>query len=354
MATPFLPCPLSAGWELVAQAQLPRADAAGLPQGGFSAAAVVENELWLLSDAPQGRLQRWQGLDQLGVVPLRPAGSLPLPVSASGRRDRPASLDGEGLVLRGNRAWVVSEGRRQPERLARLLAFDRADGRLLASLPLPEAWLENAGQGLQANGGPESLTVLPALPGRRMGPAALLAAAELPLLQDPPDRVRLAALPLSGPGADTPGQPGAPGWRSLRPLRLPGEGWGLTELLALPQGSGEEPAGLLALFRRFEPPLQWQVRLALFPMPRPMPLPTSRPMPGEVSAADPPLEPLASWDLPARGLPPDNWEAMAWRQRGPGLPPQLLLASDDNFNPLQANHLALLQPRRSPTCAHQP
>jgi hypothetical protein len=303
---------------------------------------VVENEVWLLSDTARGRLERWQGLDQLGMEPLQPAGILPLPLPDSGRQGLPANLDAEGLVLRSDRVWVVSEGRRQSTWLARLLAIDREDGRLLVSLPLPDAWLELPDRGLQANGGPESLTLLPALPGQGTGPPALLMGAELPLLQDPPDRVRLAALALAGPEWQAPAPSGDPGWKSLQALRLPGKGWGLTELLVLPPSTNTEPAGLLALFRRFEPPLNWEVKLALFPLPQ------------QAAAAAPPLEPLVSWDLLAGGLPPDNWEAMAWRQLGPGLPVQLLLASDDNFNPLQANHLALLQPRRSPTCGQQP
>nr|WP_255510525.1 esterase-like activity of phytase family protein [Cyanobium sp. LEGE 06143] len=54
--------------------------------------------------------------------------------------------------------------------------------------------------------------------------------------------------------------------------------------------------------------------------------------------------PLAEWDLIATGLSPDNWEGLI-----PGPPlsdgrPTLLLLSDDNLNPLQANRLAQLAP----------
>jgi hypothetical protein len=55
-----------------------------------------------------------------------------------------------------------------------------------------------------------------------------------------------------------------------------------------------------------------------------------------------PLTPLMSWDLRDIGLPPDNWEA---NTPGPPLDdgrPTLLLAADDNFSPLQENHLARL------------
>ena len=48
--------------------------------------------------------------------------------------------------------------------------------------------------------------------------------------------------------------------------------------------------------------------------------------------------------------PPDNWEAMAL---GPALSDgrqTLVLASDDNFNPLQSSWLAVLTPRRTTAC----
>lgn len=93
-----------------------------------------------------------------------------------------------------------------------------------------------------------------------------------------------------------------------------------------------EPSGrLLGLLRRFQFPNQWQIRLALYPMP-------------EAGQARP-SAPLAQWDLLAAGLEPDNWEAIT---AGPPLKdgrPVLVLVSDDNLNPLQQNRLALLAPR---------
>lgn len=338
---PVLPCPLGAGWELVAQADLPRTDAAGRPQGGFSAAAVDENQtLWLLSDAPQGRLQRWRGLEALGQKPLREAGSLPLAGRAA--QPLPAAIDAEALVLRGAEAWVASEGRRQRDQQAALLVFGRADGTLRASLPLPDDWLERPGQGLPANGGPESLALLPGLDAEAPGPPVLVVGAELPLLQDPPDRVRLAALRLPPPGAAASLPARTPAWIPLPSLRLPGEGWGLTDLLPLPPDTPGGAGALLALFRRFEPPQQWQVNLALFPLPT------------AATPASAPLDPLVQWDLLRIGLPPDNWEAMAWLRPRPGGPPRLLLGSDDNFNPMQANRLAVLRPLPSPSCPLRP
>ena len=65
---PLLPCPLSAGWDKVAEVRLPRLDGAGQPSGGFSAATyrAERDELWLLSDAPLGQLVGWSGLGKLG------------------------------------------------------------------------------------------------------------------------------------------------------------------------------------------------------------------------------------------------------------------------------------------------
>jgi hypothetical protein len=163
-------------------------------------------------------------------------------------------------------------------------------------------------------------------------------AAEFPLLQDPPDAVRLLRWQWPA-GADA--STATPTSLPQGALRLPGEGWGLTELLLV------EPGRLLALLRRFEAPFSWRIRLALYPLPQ-------SPDPATAAAAAQPLDPLASWDLIAAGLAADNWEGLS-----PGPPladgrPTLLLASDDNFNPLQASRLALLSPVRTDTCPAQP
>ncbi len=66
------------------------------------------------------------------------------------------------------------------------------------------------------------------------------------------------------------------------------------------------------------------------------------------------LEPLNRWDLLEAGLPADNWEALTPGPVQADGRPSLLLAADDNFNPLQDNHLALLVPRRSSPCPPEP
>jgi len=327
---PLLPCPLSAGWELVAEVRLPRLDGAGQPSGGFSAATyrADRDELWLLSDAPLGQLVGWGGLGELGKAPLRPLGVVHL---RSGKGAKlPQSMDGEGLVLQGKRAWVASEGRRSPERPPQLLGFDRRSGELELAMPMPAEWQPAPGQGLASNSGPESLTLV-----QRQGkPAVLLMAAESALLQDPPGQVRVLGWPLGTSMESGVGDP-----KPLQPLRLPqGDGWGLTDLLALPEAPLEAP--LLGLQRRFQAPDQWSNQLVLYPLPKPI---TPR-------AKAAPLSPLMIWDLKAIGLSSDNWEAIT-----PGPPledgrPTLLLASDDNFSPFQANHLARLAPRRSAAC----
>jgi len=327
---PLLPCPLSAGWDKVAEVRLPRLDGAGQPSGGFSAATyrADRDELWLLSDSPLGQLVGWSGLGKLGKSPLRSLGGVSL---RSGKgATLPESMDGEGLVLQGERAWVVSEGRRIPERPPQLLRFDRRSGELELAFPMPAEWQPAPGQGLASNAGPESLTLLR----RRNKPAVLLIAAESALLQDPPGQVRVLGWPLGSTMESLAADP-----EPRQPLRLPqGDGWGLTDLLALPETSHEAP--LLGLQRRFQAPDQWSNRLVLYPLPKPIP-------PAGNAA---PLTPLMSWDLKALGLSPDNWEAIT-----PGPPledgrPSLLLVADDNFSPLQANLLAQLAPRRSGAC----
>lgn len=310
-----LPCSSPAGWELQRQLELPRGAADGQRIGGLSAAAFApaSDRLWLLSDLPQGSLSHWSGLTAAlaGGPPPRFAGSLAL---------QRQPLDGEGLVQLEGQLWVASEGRRTPTRPAELLRFDARSGRLLQSVDLPADWQPGPDRGLDSNAGPESL----ALGYQADGRPFLLMAAERPLLQDPPRHVRLLRWQWQ-PGQDhlllapTPLPQGA--------LLLPhGDGWGLTDLLVV------QPGGrLLGLLRHFQAPDRWQIRLALYPLPTP----------GQAR----PAAPLASWDLLAIGLEPDNWEGLA---AGPVLADGravLVLVSDDNLNPFQANRLAMITPR---------
>ncbi len=321
---PLLPCPAEAGWELVARARLPRRDANGQPSGGFSAASYQSDAdaLLLLSDAPQGSVGAWSGLRQLGRVPLRPLFRLEL--KGSPGAPLPAEMDGEGMVVLGDRLWVASEGRRSSDRPAQLLAFDRTSGQLERAYPLPDDWQPAPGRGLGANKGPESLALL-----RRPAQGdVLLMASESPLLQDPPGQVRLLGWTLGPSGAVA---------RPLARLAIPpGAGWGLTDLLVIDAATPQP--GLLALLRRFQAPDRWQALLAHYP------LPDGRADPDRV------LEPIRQWDLIEAGLPPDNWEALTPGPTQADGRASLLLASDDNFNSNQDNHLALLVPRQSAPC----
>ena len=329
VAAQVLPCPLSQGWELLRTIALPSTGADGRPMGGFSAAAYdrTHDRLWLLSDAPRGHLLPFSGLRAVvnGRGALRAGPRLLLRTSEG--ELLPEGFDGEGLVLSGDEAWIVSEGRRTPERRARLQRHALSDGRLLEERALPSAWQERPGQGLKANKGPESLTRTPA--------GELLLAAEAPLLQDSPqadqDLVPLAVQAIED-GADAPR-------RSLGRIALDPAGaaasrsLGLTELLAL-----DAPPALLALLRSYTPPQRWTAELQVLPLPA---------APGTRAS---PLAPAYRWDLLKVGLPADNWEAMAL---GPAMSDgrqTLVLASDDNFNPLQRSWVSLLVPRRGSGC----
>ena len=127
------------------------------------------------------------------------------------RLDQPQPMDGEGLVLDGPNLWLANEGRLQPARPAGLLRYDLSTGQLQQIKALPPAWQLQAKQGLRSNGGPESLTRLPA-------GGALLMAAEVPLLQDPPDQVRLLRWQPDATGTLQPAE--------LRSLALPPGGGG--------------------------------------------------------------------------------------------------------------------------------
>ena len=329
-----LPCPSSAGWQVVRQIELPRFNRGGRALGGFSAALYKfkPDQLWLLSDLPQGSLSIWDfGLAGLAkgkelARPLPPPRELPLRGGEGGAL--PAAIDAEAMVLLGDQLWVASEGRRSAERPPQLLKFHVGNGELLQAIALPAAWRAGKASGLAANGGPESLTLLPGR--RRHGRPQLLMAAEQPLLQDPPRHRRL--LLWSWPRGLEPRRD-PPQARELGSLLLPPEpDWGLTDLLALRSNQ------LLALLRRFEAPDRWQIRLALYP------LPSSAP-------AAMPARPLAQWDLIAGGLAPDNWEGLSIGPRLADGRPSLLLVSDDNLSPFQANRVALLSPRQTDSCS---
>jgi hypothetical protein len=178
---------------------------------------------------------------------------------------------------------------------------------------LPQAWRASPGQGLGSNKGPESLTAL--------APGDLLLAAEAPLLQHQAEDGISLMRRAPGDALRTAG---------ALDVGAAGRHDGLTELLALPSRQQ-----LLGLRRGFAPPDQWTARLQLFALPDPQ---------------GPPLQPIIGWDLLEAGLPPDNWEAMAL---GPVLSDgrqTLVLASDDNFNPLQSSWVAVLSPRRTTAC----
>jgi hypothetical protein len=310
-----LPCPVPVRWDLLRQFSLPRTGLDGERIGGFSAAVFDASsaELLLLSDLARGSVSVWGGLAEAldrGTAP-RLLSSLPL---------QRHPMDGEGLVRLNGQLWVASEGRRTADRPAELLRFDASTGNLLQVVALPAAWQSADGVGLDANAGPESLSVWR----QPNGVPMLMMATEKPLLQDPPRHVRLLRWQWRA-GQDFSSV--APTAVAQGALLLPhGDDWGLTDLLVL-QPSGQ----LLALLRRFQFPNQWQIRLALYPIPDPL---QARP-----------AAPLGQWDLLSIGLEPDNWEALT---AGPALADGtqvLLVVSDDNLSALQANRLAMLSPR---------
>ena len=137
-----LPCPLSAGWEVVEQRLIEPSQG-----GGFSAGAYRPevDQLWLLSDAQSGSISRWRGLRAGGLKGLVPLPPLPL--------KQPQPMDGEGLVVEAKHFWVAVEGRQQPAQPAALLRYDMAAGSLLSSRELPPDWRLQPDRGLRSNGG---------------------------------------------------------------------------------------------------------------------------------------------------------------------------------------------------------
>ena len=252
-----LPCPLAAGWELIHNIELPHRGLEGDRVGGFSAVAYQRksDRLWLLSDETTGYLVSFTGLNRLlqgEQASLQ--GGLRLLLKDREGSPLPSTFDGEGLVLHGNQVWIVSEGRRRPERRARLQRYNLLNGHLQREVPLLADWQEREGQGLASNRGPEALT--------QMASGALVMAAEAPLIQDRAqqvkDWVRIARL---RPGPDQLLEPlgrfeiGSAGAAASWKL-------GLTELLAL-----EGDAAVLGLLRSFALPAGWSAQLQVLRLP---------------------------------------------------------------------------------------
>ena len=326
-------CSHSFGWQKVWETTLPRQNSTGVAIGGFSAASydAKRDRLSLLSDLSDAQLSTWSGVAD-GPA-LKPLFSLPLTTGAPSSQN--VVFDSEAFVIANDQIWVASEGRRTTDRPAQLLRLSAKTGALINAMALPFDWQPSPSGGLESNSGPESLMQL-SPPGH---PLQLLMAAEKPLRQDPADQVRLLRWwwsPQKNSNVDPP-QASPQGALQL-PFDLPSElpsdkGWGLTDLLAW-RDRKEQPVTLLALLRRYIAPNTWHNRLALYRLPRP----------GTVS------KPLQSWDLQSIGLTPDNWEGLSQGPPSADGSPTLLLVSDDNLNPVQANRLALLKPERPTSC----
>jgi len=320
LLSPVLPCPLEAGWILQRDMLIPGAG------GGYSAIAVESplRRFWLLSDLPEGELSAWT-LPSAHDAP-RQLDALRLQVPQQVTHQ----LDGEGLVIDGDQAWVATEGRRSQERPAQLLRVSLVSGALLEAVPLPPLWQPQPQQGLNSNAGPEGLARL----NRPGEPLALLMAAERPLLQDPDDQVRLLRWHWPRPNRSRREPPQA---SEQGALEAPADGpWGLTDLQVLhPQQPGAPL--LLTLWRRYREPLQWSNQLRLYRLPEP----------GQVMKA------IHHWDLQQVGLTPENWEGLSVASALSPAQPSLLLVSDDNRNPLQTSRLAMLRPHRLASCPQQ-
>ncbi|GIR75219.1 MAG: hypothetical protein CM15mP77_3760 [Synechococcus sp.] len=185
-------------------------------------------------------------------------------------------------------------------RRARLIRIDLGSGRLQQELPLPQVWQASPRPGPWLNKGPESLTAL--------GPGDLLLAAEAPLLQhQSADGISLMRR-----------RPGEGSARLGSGCGGTGRYDGLTELLALPTRQQ-----LLGLRRGFEPRIGGRPASAV-PLPEPRGLRCSRSSAGTCGKGR-----SAAGQLGGHGAGP-------WLSDGRQT---LVLASDDNFNPLQSSWL---------------
>ena len=106
LSTQQLPCPLSAGWELVSQYEFPQKDSNGYEIGGFSAVYYQEktDNLYLLSDDPEGYLVSFSGLNKLIKNPTKNS-ELNYEYKLKFKNkdgSRLLNLDPEGLAIQGS------------------------------------------------------------------------------------------------------------------------------------------------------------------------------------------------------------------------------------------------------------
>jgi len=229
------------------------------------------------------------------------------------------SLDAEGLAVTPQGTLLVAS-----EKEPSIREFSR-DGRLLGSLPVPEAFLAGSGRGVAQNLGFESLSLSP-------DGNVLWTGTERALRQDAPGADKLAASPARllryrrTPAGFVPDgefiypvdaiQVGGGGGFAVR---------GLSELLALPGG------GLLALEREFVQGRGNRVQIYAISTAGAQDVSTFDSLSGR---AVQPVRKTLLFDFAGAGFHLENLEGMTLGPRLPDGDATLVLVSDDNFMPL--------------------
>lgn len=314
----------------------------GVPIGGLSGLAWdAHTDLWYALSDDRGRhgpvrchVLRLPGLAQGQALVPEWLQTITLQ-DASGRPFARGAVDPEGLALRRDAAsgaatllWC-SEGDIR-RRIAPAIYESALDGRLLRELPLPPLLREIGapGRGPRNNDTLEGVALTP--DGRHLWAAmegALVQDAPAGLAPDAPHPCRLTRFNLASGSAER--------QVAYRPEPLPADPLmpqgprvnGIADLLVA------DDERLWVLERAFSPTSGLSVRLyeaELRGATDTLAIDSLR------HTRHTPVHKRLLLDLRQAGLPAlDNLEAMAWGPAGPNGRPTLVLASDDNFNPLQ-------------------
>jgi hypothetical protein len=238
------------------------------------------------------------------------------------------SFDGEGIAYLPSASSLLVSSETEPS-----IREVSLDGRPVASLPVPPAFLAAKGRGVRGNQGFESLALEP-------GGGALWTANERALQQDAPDDearpspVRLLRFERRGEGF-------APTAQYVYEVdaidRLPEKGFavrGLAELLALPEG------GLLALEREFVEGRGMRIQLYRVELGGATDVSGLESLAGQAWT---PVKKTLVYDFARASFMADNLEGMALGPSFPDGSRTLVVMSDNNFSPLEQTQLVALR-----------
>ncbi|MCT7985989.1 esterase-like activity of phytase family protein [Laspinema sp. A4] len=302
------------------------------PLGGFSGITYdsQRNLYYALSDdrAIQGPARFYNVEIQLNPLVVTPIGVTPL-VDQSSRPFPTYTVDPEGIALtRRDTLFISSEGDVVQDIQPFIKEFSR-EGKELLSLPIPDKFLPQNGQGIRDNQAFESLTLSPS-------EQFLYTAIETALVQDGEPANLETGTPVRILQYDlTTGQPVQEFYYLTEPVQTEPKypdglaihslvellAWDETKLLSLERGFTEDVGNTVLLY---EVSLEGATDIQSIDSLKEVNIQTIQP-----------AQKRLLLDLQTLGIPVDNLEGMTFGPKLADGRQSLILVSDNNFNPLQ-------------------